>query len=275
MDKPHFLTSDHVKLHVEIIGDPDKPLMVWNHGFTGSARNWRSTIRKLTDYRHLIFDMRGHARSEAPTVAQSYTLARLGQDICELVEHFGQGQKCTGVGLSLGSMALFQAVIAKPALFDKVVFSSLPNPTADKGLTCNGAKFANAILHQGMEQAGEMYVWGPASGLSPQDAQLVKLGFLEHPAYAMAMLLQHVLTQLPFAVSFADDLARSQVPALLLYGEHDSAAEHFSQAIFNANNQPRQTYTTLEIASILRGGHLLNITSATAFITHIELFLKK
>lgn len=54
-------------------GDATKPVMVFIHGWAGSARYWRSTAKELSDqFDCLLYDMRGFGRSGGQlTVAQT------------------------------------------------------------------------------------------------------------------------------------------------------------------------------------------------------------
>ena len=48
-----------------------KPVMVFLHGWAGSARYWRSTAEAIKDtYDCLLYDQRGFGRSQAPTLEQ-------------------------------------------------------------------------------------------------------------------------------------------------------------------------------------------------------------
>ena len=52
-------------------GNYEKPVMVFLHGWAGSARYWRSTAEAIKDrYDCLLYDQRGFGRSQAPTLEQ-------------------------------------------------------------------------------------------------------------------------------------------------------------------------------------------------------------
>lgn len=52
-------------------GNYEKPVMVFLHGWAGSARYWRSTAEAIKDgYDCLLYDQRGFGRSHAPTPEQ-------------------------------------------------------------------------------------------------------------------------------------------------------------------------------------------------------------
>lgn len=263
-----FKTSDGIELYVEEIGSLELPLIIWSHGFTGSARNWRSTCRKLPNFRHVIYDMRGHARSDDPASSEVYVLDRLGQDVVELAQKFGRGGMVFLAGLSLGAMVSFAAVALAPKQFQACVLSALPDATHEKSISQTATEFSRAIRDKGLEAAGAEYVWGATSGLSERDASLVKQGFMEHPAHSLASLLEVALGDLPSSPEFAASLVESQLPVLLLFGDRDIPAVAFSRRVFEEIN----TQMPVEITEISGGGHLLNLTSGQAFCDEIDRF---
>lgn len=74
-------------------GDTTKPVMVFLHGWGGSARYWESTAQALSDtFDCLLYDMRGFGRSllpkEQPTTAEAlaYELETYAIDLKELLD---------------------------------------------------------------------------------------------------------------------------------------------------------------------------------------------
>lgn len=75
--------------------DVIKPVMVFIHGWAGSARYWRSTAEALLDqFDCLLYDMRGFGRSHAqpnPEIAPnvenlSYQLEDYAEDLAALLD---------------------------------------------------------------------------------------------------------------------------------------------------------------------------------------------
>lgn len=65
-----------------------KPVMVFLHGWAGSARYWESTARAIAnDFDCLLYDMRGFGRSPLPQVPPepSYELETYAEDLAELL----------------------------------------------------------------------------------------------------------------------------------------------------------------------------------------------
>lgn len=68
-----------------------KPVMVFVHGWGGSARYWRSTAKALADsFDCLLYDLRGFGRSRLPQAVaiSSYELETYAEDLTTLLDTF-------------------------------------------------------------------------------------------------------------------------------------------------------------------------------------------
>ncbi|MEA5509063.1 alpha/beta hydrolase [Crocosphaera sp. UHCC 0190] len=80
---------DHYYEWIRQPGTLQKPVMVFVHGWGGSARYWRSTATFLSDnYDCLLYDLRGFGRSKLPEnpLNLSYELEEYAEDLKELLE---------------------------------------------------------------------------------------------------------------------------------------------------------------------------------------------
>src|SRR5262245_20443547 len=187
-------------LHVEVHGPaagPARHTLVLAHGFGGSARNWRPQLRTLRDRaRVVVYDARGHARSEAPKDPAAYRMSELTQDLWRAAEAGDDSRPVLG-GLSLGAAVALRAALARPGRARALVLASHPaGPGSGHGVAARAGAFADAIEQDGLEAAGERFAWGPGSGLDPAGAALVRQGFLEHPPHALAHTLRETLAEL-------------------------------------------------------------------------------
>ncbi|MEM8780555.1 MAG: alpha/beta hydrolase [Cyanobacteria bacterium P01_G01_bin.49] len=109
-------------------GTKQKPIMVFVHGWGGSARYWRSTALSLSeDYDCLLYDLRGFGRSKLPEnpVNLSYELEEYAEDLKGLLEALGIN-KIYLHGHSMGA-----SVVA--------LFATMYSEKVTKAiLTCNG-----------------------------------------------------------------------------------------------------------------------------------------
>ena len=243
-----------VALHLEVEGAG--PLVVLAHGFGGSARNWRAQLRALRDrVRVAAFDVRGHARSEAPDDPGAYAAERFAADFGRVLDHLGERSAVVG-GLSMGAGIALRFALAEPERVRGLVLAAFPpGATGADGRQRGWAHaFADAIERDGLEAAGARFAWGPESGLDAEAARFVRMGFLEHRPHAIAHTLRGLLAVQPSAEELAPALARLGVPALVVVGGADRVSLRSSQALARA--LPRARLEVIEGA-----GHVVNLAA--------------
>ncbi|PSF31431.1 alpha/beta hydrolase [Aphanothece hegewaldii CCALA 016] len=106
----------------------NKPIMVFIHGWGGSARYWKSTAVALSDqYDCLLYDLRGFGRSKLPTtsVEISYELEEYADDLAFLLDAL----KIDKIYLNSHSMG---------ASVGTFFITSYPERVEKAILTCNG-----------------------------------------------------------------------------------------------------------------------------------------
>ncbi|MGC1309518.1 MAG: alpha/beta hydrolase [Phormidesmis sp.] len=115
-------------------GDYSKPVMVFLHGWAGSARYWESTAEAIkADYDCLLYDMRGFGRSHAPTpsaMAADPSLSSLesfAEDLLALLDALALNQPIYMNAHSLGGTAALYFLDRYPERVKKAI------------LTCNGS----------------------------------------------------------------------------------------------------------------------------------------
>lgn len=91
-----------------------KPVMVFVHGWAGSARYWRSTARALaSDLDCLLYDMRGFGRSQLnpetreQTLARGYELDTFADDLAAFLDALGLSRVLINAHSMGASVAVF------------------------------------------------------------------------------------------------------------------------------------------------------------------------
>lgn len=244
-------------LHLEREGERG-PVVCLLHGFGGSARNWRPQLRALRGCaRPAAFDLRGHARSEAPPGAEAYAPERFVGDVARALDHLGADRAVVG-GLSMGAGIAARFALAHPERIRALVLMALP-PGAGAGTRQRGwaLAFADAIEADGLEAAGARFAWGPDSGLDRAAAQMVRAGFLEHAPHAIAHVLRRVLAAQPDWRELAARLAPLRTPTLVVVGQRDPvsivACEGLAGALPDA-----------ELVVVPGAGHVVNLEARDA-----------
>jgi pimeloyl-ACP methyl ester carboxylesterase len=231
------------------------PPLVLAHGFGGSARNWGPQVRALAASRRvLVYDARGHARSDAPTQVAAYAPEALAGDLARVLDEHAPGERAVVGGLSLGAGIALRFALEQPERLRGLVLMA-PPPGRDPAVQGGWAReFADAIEREGLEAAGERYAWGERSGLDPAAGRLVRQGFLEHPPHALVHVLRAVLDRWPSAEELAPRLRRLALPVLVIVGERDrlslAMAERLAQEIPGAR---------LEV--VPGAGHVVNLAA--------------
>jgi pimeloyl-ACP methyl ester carboxylesterase len=244
-------------LHVECEGDG--PVVLFLHGFAGSARNWRPQRRALRGrYRTLAYDARGHARSEAPDAPERYRVEAQVGDALAVLD--AQGVPAAAfVGLSMGAAVALEVALRRPARVRALVLASLPaGRGASSGLSSKALAFADAIEREGIEAAGARFAWGADSRLDARGASLVRQGFLEHTPHGLAHTLRAFLATWPPPAARSHELGALAVPTLAVVGALDAGSLEPSRALVAAVPGAR-------LAVVPEAGHVVNLAQPARF----------
>ncbi len=256
-------TADRPSLHVD--ADGDGPVVVLAHGFGGSARNFGPQVRALRDrFRVLRYDARGHARSEAPDDLAAYTPELAVADMGRVLDRTGAA--VVG-GLSMGAATALRFALVHPDRTRGLVLAAYPaGPDEATGFTAIAERFADAIERQGLETAGEAFVWGPASGLDQGAARFVRQGFLEHPPRGLVHTLRGVLARQPTLEQLVPALRQLDVPALVIVGDGDRGSLPPSRLLAT-------TLPSTRLVVVPGAGHVVNLAQPSAFNAALVAFL--
>src|SRR5271165_944933 len=89
-----------VNLHYEIYGEG--PTILLSHGYSATSKMWRDQIEVFSrGHRLIVWDMRGHGRSDYPPEVSAYSEEATVADMLALLDAAGADQAIVG-GLSLG-----------------------------------------------------------------------------------------------------------------------------------------------------------------------------
>src|ERR1700709_1360335 len=104
------INRDGVEIYYEVHGSG--PVLLLTHGYSSTSEMWHGQIAALSKHHRLVlWDMRGHGRSDYPGDATAYSEALTVADMAALLDEVGADQAIIG-GLSLGgymSLAFYRA----------------------------------------------------------------------------------------------------------------------------------------------------------------------
>jgi pimeloyl-ACP methyl ester carboxylesterase len=218
------------------------------------------------------FDVRGHARSEAPDAESAYAPACFVDDVGRVLDALGVPRQprvrrdaAVVGGLSMGAGLAARFAIAHPERVRGLVLAALaPGARGADDPGAGGARqrdwalaFADAIERDGLEAAGARYAWGPESGLDSAAAQMVRLGFLEHVPHAIAYTLRQLLADQPGWRELADALRPHGLPLLVVVGARDRVSR-------GASEQLAAALPGTKLVVVPGAGHVVNLEAREA-----------
>lgn len=243
-------------------GTPAAAPFLLLHGFGGSARNFRPQARALRNrHRVILFDARGHSRSEAPFDPDEYGPRAFVDDVHRVVtEEAGTAGVILG-GLSMGAGIALCYALVHPERVRALVLAGFP-PPGDPSPDGWALRFADAIERLGLDEAGAEFVWG---GERFDDAakKLIRRGFLEHAPHALAHILRRVIAVQPAVEDLAPELRKIDVPARVLVGERDRPSRGPSERL-------AALLPAARLVVIAGAGHIVNLEKPELFNAHLD-----
>ncbi|MGW9557259.1 alpha/beta fold hydrolase [Nocardiopsis sp. NPDC055551] len=128
-------SADGTLLHVEVRGPDDGPTVVFSHCWATSLASWGRVVRRLDPgLRVVLYDQRGHGRSQTPITKAGYGTEKLADDLCAvLAATVPEGEKVVVAGHSMGGMTIMAS--APRETFQEKVGAVLLTNTGSTDLT--------------------------------------------------------------------------------------------------------------------------------------------
>lgn len=124
-------SGDGTRLYTEVHGPAEAPTLVLAHGILCATPFWRTLIDRLAgEYRIVVYDQRGHGRSESPRRG-CYTLDHLADDLAAVLDATtGPAEHVVIAGHSMGGIAVLAWAARHPEqVATKVSAAALINST--------------------------------------------------------------------------------------------------------------------------------------------------
>ena len=248
-----YLAHDGVRLHYDLHGGPgDRPPLLLSHGFSASGRMWDLNVAALAGDREVLtWDMRGHARSDAPDDPAAYGVEQSVGDMVALLDVIDAKGAVLG-GMSLGGYLSLAFHARHPErVAGLVLIDTGPGFRRDDPRE-QWNRFAERTAHA-LERDGHAALLA-----SPEVGEHGDVHGLAHTA-------RRVMAQRDALV--IDSLERIAVPTLVIVGAEDR--NFLSAADYMAAKIPGARKVALDGA-----GHAANIDAANAFNVVVGEFLE-
>jgi pimeloyl-ACP methyl ester carboxylesterase len=245
-----YINSGGVRIHYQVHGSG--PAILLSHGFGATSAMWAGQCDALADYQVIVWDMRGHGRSDSPSDPGLYSAEHTVADMLAILDECRIDQAVIG-GLSLGGYMSLAFHLAHP---DRVTALMLFD---------TGPGFKQPQARQGwndfaIQRAGKFEREGLAALGSGQEVMLSE----HRSAEGLAHAARGMLTQSDGRV--IESLAGITKPALVLVGAQDKA--FLAATDYMANKIPGAVKVVLDDA-----GHAANIDQPLAFNRSVNAFL--
>ncbi|MDQ1395353.1 MAG: hypothetical protein QOG64_612, partial [Acidimicrobiaceae bacterium] len=114
-----YLTNDGVQIYYESTGTG--PPVLLSHGYSATTDMWRGQVEALSGaYQVIVWDMRGHGRSDAPDDQGAYSEEATVADMAAVLDACGLPSAVVG-GLSLGGYMSLAFHLAHPERVDALM----------------------------------------------------------------------------------------------------------------------------------------------------------
>jgi len=205
------------------------PPLLLVHGFTGSAAAWPPLLRSALErsFEVIAVDLPGHGASKPRSDPQAWSLPRLVDDLCGVLDACG-ARRALWVGYSMGGRIALGAAVLHPERVAALVLEGASPGLEDEveraERRSSDAALADALLRDGLEAFVERWMEQPLftsqRALGPERLAAERSRRLACDAASLAACLRG--TGSGAQPSFWNALGELQLPVLLLAGELDA-----------------------------------------------------
>ena len=263
-------TKDGVEIYVEAHGEGIPVL--FSCGYCTTHENWRSQVEPLVaaGARVILWDFRGHGRSDSPEAPDAYTLDHVIDDLGRVLDWGCPGESAVLAGHSFGGLAsLHFAARAQERVRGLVLLGAGPgfkNPDAAAKWAEQCDRTSTFLETRGLDafvsgRAAETCV-GRRTELPA--ARRAAAEIVKQNVRGLAMFGREVAGKAP---SIMDELPGLTMPALVLVGDEDTPYLRAAEVMEAKMGQARR--------ELLPGiGHVANLEDPDAFNTRVIAFLQ-
>jgi len=221
---PYAKTSDGFKLYYEEHGASGTPLVL-AYGIGGNTEMWDVNVAALSaKHRLILWEPRGHARSDSPEDPARVSFARWALDLRDVLDHLRLRRAHVG-GLSLGAGIATRFTLRFPA---RVTSLLVTNSSSAVGLPLSvdnlvmRAQSIKITLEQGLDAMAEY-----AMEANPNLVERLRINpgarteFYEEYRRLSPIGYANSLRALLAMDHITDELPKIRVPVLLIGGDRD------------------------------------------------------
>ena len=254
-------TADGYAVHAEAHGE-GLPVVL-SCGLCTTAVNWQPQIEPFVaaGLRLVLWDFRGHGRSDAPDDPDAYHLDRVVDDLLRVLDWAAPNTPAIVGGLSFGGLASLHLALRRPervrALLLVDTGPGFKNPEAQARWEAQVERTASFAERKGMRAFVESRAAATMVGLHPERpaARAAADAIAAQQPHGIAHFARRVAGP---ASPVIDELSEIAQPALVVVGEKDDAYLRASEVL-------TKRLPEAERVVIPGAGHVANLDEAEAF----------
>lgn len=262
-------TRDGYTLQAEAHG-AGLPLLL-SCGLCTTLEHWRGQVEPFVKagLRVILWDYRGHGRSDAPDDPDAYSLELVLDDLERVLDWAAPGEPVVLGGLSFGGLASLHMALARPERVRALVLAAtgpgFKQPEAQARWAATMERTASLIERRGIEALLANPVAETVIGRRPElpAAQAAARAMAAQDPRAVAHFIRRLGGP---ARPVVDRLGDIQHPALVVVGALDGA-------FLRAAELMQARLPRAECRTIADAGHIVNIEQAAAFDAAVLGFL--
>lgn len=275
----HAIAPDGVRLYYEhhapkaARSGPPRPTVVFSCAYCTTHENWREQVEPLVAAGHpvVLWDLRAHGESEAPSAPDAYSMARVVDDLHAVAEATTPARPFVAVGLSFGGLASLHYRVRHPERVAALVLvgsgPGFKNPEAAAAWAAQVERTASFLETRGFEAFVAGRAGATCIGRRPElpAARRAARAIVVQGVAGIARFGREVSGPAPPVI---DALEGMDVPALVLVGAEDQAFRRAAEVM--AARLPRARLVVIPDA-----GHIVNIEQAERFDRELLAFLAR
>jgi 2-succinyl-6-hydroxy-2,4-cyclohexadiene-1-carboxylate synthase len=271
-----ILSYKYIKLNVEFFSEfnPKSKSILFLHGFTGSANDWKEAGQKIiSSFNVIALDLVGHGKSSSPTDVNLYKSNELINQILFVIDYL-KIEKIILCGYSMGGRVALSFASAHPERISALVLEStstgIENEDKRKTRTTSDEQLADFIESHSIEEFVdkwmEMEIFKSQKSLPTEILQNLMIAKSQNSKIGLANSLKGFGTGvMPY---LGNEIKKMSFPVLLITGKLDSK---FSQI----NSELVKRFPNSAHKIVGSAGHGVHFESQEEFIIELNHFLKQ
>ncbi len=254
-------TADGYELHTEAHGEGVPVLL--SCGLCNTTENWRPQVESFVraGLQLVLWDYRGHGRSDAPDDPEAYGIDRVVDDLSRVLDWASPDRPAVVGGLSFGGLASLHLALRRPERVRGLLLvdtgPGFKNPKAQARWEEMVERTASFVESRGMRAFVEGRAADTTVGLHPERpvARAAADAIAAQVPHGVAHFARRVAGPAPPVI---DELSGITAPALVIVGEKDDAYLRAAEVMESRLPNARRV-------TIAGAGHLVNLDEPEAF----------